>query len=114
MNREDPEGRKQTSERTGEMTRDALRKSSAITLRHLAASRYYLPAQLEGEALKAATRMENFLHHNELELALDEAVTLGELAEGNMAYWEELRLAAENMSLNVVAARIASRLSNFT
>lgn len=82
----------------------------AAALRHIAASRYYLPPRLEGKARDAAMQMEHFLHHNEFGLALDEAEALGDLAESNQAYWEELRLAARSMGLEDAAARFARRL----
>ena len=94
------------------MTQEELQKSWRVTLRYLAASRYYLPTRLEGEALDAATRMEELLHHNELGLALDEAEALGALTESNAAYWEELRLAALSMGREEAAARFTGRLSD--
>jgi hypothetical protein len=94
------------------MTDKKLKESWAVTLRHLAASRYYLPTLLEGEALEAARRMEDYLHHNELGLALDEAEALGELVESSARFWEELRLAAQNMGMKEEAAKYARRLAD--
>lgn len=93
------------------MTSEELQRSWRITLRHLAASRYHLPERLEGEALDAASQLEHFLHHNEFGLALDEAEALGELAESNAAYWEELRLAADNMGRYEAAVKFARRVA---
>ena len=42
-----------------------LKQIWAVTVRHLAASRYYLPHRLEGEALETSKQMEHFLHQNE-------------------------------------------------
>ena len=95
------------------MTSEVLRKSWQITLRHLAASRYHLPERLEGEALAAATHLDHFLHNNEFGLALDEAEALGDLTEPNAAYWEELRLAAENMGMDEAAVKFARRVASF-
>lgn len=93
------------------MTNGELQKSWAVTLRHLAASRYHLPERLEGEALGAASQLDHLLHHNEFGLALDEAEALGELAESNAGYWEELRLAADNMGMDEAAAKFARRVA---
>ena len=93
------------------MASEALRQSWAITLRHLAASRYYLPTQLDGAALDASSQMEEFLHQNEFGLALGEAEALGELCQAPDVFWEELRLAAENMGSSDKVARLAARRS---
>lgn len=93
------------------MTQEELKQTWAVTVRHLAASRYYLPHRLEGEALETSKQMEHFLHHNEFALAFDEAEALGDLCEANAAFWNELRLAAQSMDLGDAAARVARRLS---
>ena len=93
------------------MTNEELQKSWAVTLRHLAASRYHLPERLEGEALGAASHFDHLFHHNEFGLALEEAEALGKLAESNACYWEELRLAAENIGMDEAAAKFARRVA---
>jgi hypothetical protein len=92
------------------MTDEELKKSWAVSKRHLAASRYCLPQHLEGEALETSKQMEHFLHHNEFGLALDEAEALGKLCEAGPAFWNELRLAAENMGMDDAAVRLTCRL----
>ena len=90
------------------MENRALAESWAVTLRHLAASRFYLPELLPTEQARAAEReWAHFLHHNELGLALDEAEALGEECSAPAAFWRELRLAAANMGLIEAAERYA-------
>jgi hypothetical protein len=86
----------------------SLRQSWAITLRHIAASRFYLPEHMPTEAAVHAERnMVQYLHRNELGLALSEAEALGLEVEAQRSYWHELRLAASNMGLFEDAARLA-------
>jgi hypothetical protein len=88
----------------------ALQDSWAVTLRHLAASRYYLPEELTtADALEAERNMVHYLHHNELGLALYEAEALGAEVAAPRPYWRELQLAALNMNLLAHAARLAQR-----
>lgn len=93
------------------MMDEELQKSWAVSVRHLAASRYCLPEHLEGEALETSKQMEHFLHHNEFGLALDEAEALGNICEAGTAFWNELQLAAENMGMDDAAARLTRRRS---
>jgi hypothetical protein len=89
------------------------RKSWAISLRHLAASRFYLQEYLpNAEAEEAWMNAQAFLHHNELEMALDALQNLGELCSASSAFWAELLLAAGNMSLADNADFIRQRLSS--
>jgi hypothetical protein len=75
-------------------------KSWAVTLRHLAACRYYLPELLPiGEARAIEREFAHYLHHNEFGLALDEADALGELCSAPGAFWKELQLAARSMNM---------------
>jgi hypothetical protein len=93
------------------MANAELLQSWAVTLRHLAASRFYLPENLlNAEAEKAWAEMQHFLHNNELELALDEAEVLGEIENAPSGYWAELLRAAENMSLKKHAARYKAKV----
>jgi hypothetical protein len=87
-----------------------LRESWAITLRHLAACRYYLPEVLTAPRAIEAERMWNeYLHNNELGLALSEAEVMGQEQHAPAAYWAELRAAAANMGLEEDAASFAAR-----
>jgi len=93
------------------MSANELKKSWAVTLRHLAASRYYLPevfARQDEERCWAT--VQEYLHHNELGLALDEAEELGLLCSAPPEFWTELLLAAIEMGLIENAKRIQSRL----
>jgi hypothetical protein len=93
------------------MTASDLKTSWAITLRHLAASRFYLPADLaSAEAQASWATMQNYLHHNELGLALEEAMDLGEACSPPQEYWHELLHAADNMGLQEHSASIRARL----
>ena len=87
-----------------------LADSWAVTLRHLAAARFYLAEHLPmGEARAAERDLAHYLHHNEFGLALGEAEALGEMCQAPAAFWLELRLAAANMDLNEEAERYARR-----
>ena len=87
-----------------------LSKSWAITLRHLAACRFYLPEHLVGDDVRDAEReLTLYLHHNELGLALREAEAMGEACNAPPQFWRELQLAADNMGNTEAASRYASR-----
>lgn len=92
------------------MATQDLRSSWAITSRHLIASKGHLPSPLPNEALDALHQMDEFLDHNELGLALEEAEFLGNLCHSPPAFWAELQLAAENMGLSKASSRFAARL----
>jgi hypothetical protein len=83
--------------------------SWAISLRHLAASRFYLPLA-EAEADSAWSAVGHYLHHKEFGLALDEAVGLGSECEAPREYWTELLLAADNMQYVEQLQAIRARL----
>jgi hypothetical protein len=87
-----------------------LSQSWSVTLRHLAACRFYLPERLDGDAAQNAEReLISYLHHNELGLALCEAEALGDACNAPPQFWRELQLAAENMGKTEAASRYASR-----
>ena len=79
-------------------TPEELLKSWAITTRHLTAA---------AEALGGPHRREyeEFMVHNELELALDQLEAFGEESHQPQQFWEHLLAAAENMGLTKHAAR---------
>ena len=82
----------------------------ARVLRHLAASRYYLPEHLAtDEARVVEAQFREFLHHNELGLALEEAEALGILTNAPREFWAELLLAAQIMGQGEIAARCSQR-----
>jgi hypothetical protein len=93
-----------------QVDRSALERSWAITIRHLNAARRLLPVVMvpgaEGASLGG---FEECLHHNELELALDELEDLGITNSPPSAFWGELAKAAENMQLFERAADITQR-----
>jgi hypothetical protein len=92
------------------MERHDLRESWAVTLRHLAAARFYLPEHLPmGEVRDTERELAHYLYHNEFGLALGEADALGELCSAPAAYWRELQLAAGSMGLDEEATRYAQR-----
>lgn len=92
------------------MMNQALLDSWAITLRHLAASRYYLPEKLGEDSAARWLEIEDFLHHNELGLALDDLEMLGNELDAPKEFWHELFLAAQKMELKEHAARIHAKL----
>ena len=78
-----------------------LRESWARTSEYLRSARALLPP-------KGAGQFEEYLAHNELELALDELEAAG---EGRPAeFWRHLLAAAENMGLAEHAARYREHL----
>jgi len=93
------------------MSSPELRASWAISLRHLAASRFYLSQDLPGaEAIQSWSDAEDYLHHNELGLALDCLVDLGEACSAPPEFWQELLLAAINMRAWEIADAIRAKL----
>ena len=98
------------AEKSNRLPQVNLRESWAITLRHLAASRYYLPEQLPTEtARQTEESMTSYLHHNELGLALADAEAIGVELSPPSPYWHELSLAAISMNMPEAAARFAAR-----
>ena len=92
------------------MERSDVRETWAVTLRHLAATQFYLPEHLPmGEARVTERELAHYLHHNEFELALDEADALVELCSAPASYWREMQQAAASMGLVEEAARYAQR-----
>ena len=71
-------------------------------LRHLAAARFFLPVALDrADSVRAEAQYEEFLHHTEWGLALDELVYLGEQYSDDSfqaLFWSELALAAKTMN----------------
>ncbi|TCP19161.1 hypothetical protein [Simplicispira metamorpha] len=71
-------------------------------LRHLAAARYFLPVALErADSARAEAQYQEFLHHTEWGLALDELAYIGEQYSDDpfqALFWSELTLAAQTMS----------------
>ena len=93
-----------------ESSRAALAESWAITVRHLAACRFYLPERLAAEAsLVAELELAHYLHHNELGLALEAAEALGNTLKPPTQFWRELQLAASSMGMAEAAGRYAAR-----
>jgi hypothetical protein len=87
-----------------------LRRSWATSLRHLAACRYYLPKVLATPgAVEAELAWIDYLHKNELELALCEAEIVGVEQDAPVEYWEELRLAAVSMGLEAQVAKFSAK-----
>jgi hypothetical protein len=76
-------------------------------------ARTLLPNPL-AEKEGSAARLANWLDHNELELALDELMALGEENAAPKAYWDYLRSAAERMGLTVHLARLSRRAAGST
>lgn len=58
----------------------------------------------EEPSIGSIERFEEYLSHNELELAMDELEGLGELNSDPLDFWHELASAAENMGLRDRAA----------
>ena len=91
------------------MDRGELEQSWAITRRHLdnalrLLSGLRLPSDLE--------QYNEWLDHNELELAFWELEVLGEVKGAPDRFWQELIAAAENMGETEHAERCRNRLEN--
>jgi len=94
------------------MERRQREQSWAVTRGHLDNARHLLPERLrdsdEGWSLE---RYEEWLAHNELELALEELEGLGDENDAPTAFWAELLAAAENMGLAQHVERCKQRLA---
>ena len=82
------------------MDRAELERSWATTARYLTAARDQLP-EVPAPGADGATLsgFEECLHHNEMELALDELEDLGLTNAPSAEFWRHLMRAAENMGL---------------
>ena len=84
------------------------------SLRHLAAARYFLPVVLNHGSFPQTEQLyQEYLHHTEFGLALDQLELLGEQHSDDAfqpLFWTELLLAAENMGLIEHATRYRRRL----
>jgi hypothetical protein len=93
------------------MHRRELERSWAITREHLAEAKAALLSALprpEGSAMFAA--YEDYLDHNELELALDELESIAENVKANAIFWRDALSAAESMGLVRHAERYRHQL----
>ncbi|MBA3426895.1 MAG: hypothetical protein ACR2HO_12895 [Rubrobacteraceae bacterium] len=78
---------------------------------HLGKARNLLPLTTrEDIETGSLDRFENWLGHNELELALDELEGLGELNTCSSQFWRELLRAARNMGLREHSSRYEAKL----
>ena len=97
-----------------EATTGALEESWKRTIEYLetAKSRLSLPLQEDFERGTLGRYIE-YLSFNELELALDELIGLGELNKAPVEYWRDLEVAARNMELSGHVVRIGDKILNF-
>jgi hypothetical protein len=93
------------------MDRDELIRSWQVTRRHLDTARRQLPDELpvleEGGSIRD---YEDYLSHNELELAFDELECIGHQTRCGEPFWAALLTAAENMALAAHAERCRRQL----
>ena len=93
------------------METESLRNSWAITIRYLAASRYYLTEHLpNNDADKFWIQANEYLHHNELGLALRELYALGNDCVAPQEFWVELLGAAQSMRCTEMESVILKKL----
>lgn len=93
------------------MDRAELERSWATTVRHLKAARAQLPkVPTPGAEGASLSGFEECLHHNEMELALDELEDLGLTNAPPSEFWRDLMRAAENMELTDRAADFERRM----
>ena len=88
-----------------------LQESWDITRRHLERARHLLADSSKKEAEGSLTAFEEFLSHNELELARDELEMIGMGQPCPPEFWREMLAAAENMQLFEKAKRCRAKLS---
>jgi hypothetical protein len=99
------------------MDRKELEQSWATTRRHLGAAMRLLPTESPTDDIaQSRARYQDWLDHNELELALDELIFIAEevLARGERPssnVWSELSGAALSMALEEKAALCRLRLT---
>jgi hypothetical protein len=74
-------------------------------LREWVTTDHYLEAASREVDAERAARYRDFMHDNELELALEELEGIAYEAPQSASYWENLRNAAENMGLDSHVAR---------
>ncbi|HFQ4961094.1 TPA: hypothetical protein ACGUPM_004623 [Vibrio vulnificus] len=89
-----------------------LEKSWKITITYLNAARRKLPEEMVFlEAKEAEKDFNEYLKHNELELAMNALDDMGLLSNAPDEFWFDLELAASNMGLLVEAKRF-NRIRN--
>ncbi len=89
----------------------SLQDGWAITRLHLEKARALLSQSLSIHKENDSLGMyQEWLSHNELELALDELEMLGHIHSCSFEFWEELLIAAENMNLTEQAERYKTKL----
>ncbi len=94
------------------LDRHELELSWSVTRSHLANAHHLLPEQLrDSDEGWSVERYEEWLDHNELELALEELGGLGDENDVATAFWAELLAAAENMGLAQHVERYKERLA---
>lgn len=98
------------------MTQRELWKCWQVTKSHLRFAAQLLPDPLTqndgGDSTKEIGTLDaynEYLEHNELELALDQLEGLGELNAVAPAYWKNLANAAETMDLHERATRLMNQ-----
>jgi hypothetical protein len=92
--------------------RRALEQSWHRTRRHLDTAARLLPADPKrGPDGGSIAAYSDWLEHNELELALDELLMLGEANSAGTEFWQTLLEAANEMKLDAHAAGISRLLS---
>jgi hypothetical protein len=93
------------------MPSDELQRSWQITTQHLEAAKHNLPEELPNWVKSGPLlQYEEWLSHNELELAFDELEEIGHEIHCNQVFWSELLAAAENMRLLGHAERCRQQL----
>lgn len=80
------------------MSSDELRRSWNITREHLAQARRELRPQ-EGASRPLVRDFEEYLEHNELELAMEALAQSGEVGSPTAEFWRALSRAAFEMGL---------------
>jgi hypothetical protein len=99
------------TELDGAIDPEKLERSWRTTTRRLEAARALLTGTTaEDPESGTLAAYEDYLTHNELELALDELEGVGKLDGRPPGFWRELLAAAENMGLREHAARYRVRL----
>jgi hypothetical protein len=93
------------------MARAELEKNWAATVWHLEAARELIVASAApGADGGTLAQYQDYLEHNELELALDELADVGVANSPPVEFWRKLCQAAENMELTEHVAKFERKL----
>lgn len=93
---------------------ESLQRSWEVTRKHLNAALNLLPSECQRPVQDGpVARYEDWLSHNELELAFDELESIGMENDCPSEFWQELLYAAQNMGLEKHSARCKRKVEHY-